>query len=103
MDSLVHEDKTFDKVVLLGKDIKEREFERCTFKNCDFSESNFSQTRFTDCIFIGCNLASLKLNRSSLKTVVFKECKLIGVNFSECDDFLFSVRFESCILDYASF
>jgi uncharacterized protein YjbI with pentapeptide repeats len=27
----------------------------------------------------------------------------LGVNFSECSDFLFSVKFDSCVLDYASF
>ncbi|MGZ4060247.1 MAG: pentapeptide repeat-containing protein, partial [Bacteroidia bacterium] len=32
-----------------------------------------------------------------------KDCKLIGVNFYECTDFLFCASFENCIMDYVSF
>ncbi|MCX2738885.1 pentapeptide repeat-containing protein [Pontibacter anaerobius] len=103
MEGQTHEGKTFEKVVYANKPIKNREFEQCTFRNCDFSNADFSQNRFTDCIFIGCNLAMLKLHCSTLSDVVFRECKLTGVNFSECEDILFTVRFENCILDYASF
>ena len=38
-----------------------------------------------------------------MKEVRFKGCKLIGVNFSSCSDFLFSVNFQKCLLDYCSF
>lgn len=103
MEGLIHEGKTFDKIVYLSKEIQNREFEQCTFRSCDFSESNFSRNRFTDCTFIGCNLAMIKLSHATLNTVIFKECKISGVNFSECEDFLFDVRFENCLLDYASF
>lgn len=103
MEGLTHQDKTFEKIVYQNKAVKSREFEACTFRNCDFAGSDFSQTRFTDCTFIGCNLAMLKLHRATLSDVVFQECKLTGVNFSECEDVLFTVRFEGCILDYASF
>ncbi|WP_347158238.1 pentapeptide repeat-containing protein [Pontibacter chitinilyticus] len=103
MEGTVYEGKTFDKILYPGKAIKNREFETCTFKNCDFSNADFSVNRFTDCVFIGCNLALLKLNRSTLSHVVFRECKLTGINFSECGEALFTVRFESCFLDYASF
>ncbi|MHC2992763.1 MCBG-like protein [Pontibacter sp. HJ8] len=103
MEALIHQDKTFDKVIYPGKAIRNREFEDCIFRNCDFSNGDFSQNRFTDCQFMGCNLAMLKLNRSTLSNVRFKECKLTGINFSECEEFLFTVRFEGCLLDYASF
>ncbi|WP_266204401.1 pentapeptide repeat-containing protein [Pontibacter kalidii] len=103
MEGTTHEGKTFDKVVYPGKPSRNREFEQCTFRNCDFSGSDFSQNRFTDCTFIGCNLAMLKLGSSTLNNVVFRECKLTGVNFGECEEILFTVRFERCLLDYASF
>ena len=45
----------------------------------------------------------LKLNSTFLQSVTFKNCKILGVNFSECQDFLFSVSFQSCMLDYVSF
>ncbi|WP_018477280.1 pentapeptide repeat-containing protein [Pontibacter roseus] len=103
MNELLHQNKTFEKVLYPGKPIKGREFEDCVFKNCDFSNGDFSQNRFTDCQFVGCNLAMLKLNRSTLNNVTFKECKLTGISFGETEEFLFTVRFEGCLLDYASF
>ena len=45
----------------------------------------------------------MKLSGSTMSNVVFKNCKILGVIFSECQDFLFSVTFDACILDYASF
>lgn len=56
-----------------------------------------------DCEFIDCNLSMVQLAGSSLKTVRFKNCKLLGIQFQGCDDFLFDVRFQDCVLDYASF
>jgi len=103
MDAASHENKTFEKVIYSGKEVRNKEFEQCTFKDCDLSDSVFSNNRFTECVFIGCNLSMTKLSGSSLRDVTFKQCKLLGVNFSECEDFLFSVQFEGCILDYASF
>ncbi|MBC7485240.1 MAG: pentapeptide repeat-containing protein [Cytophagaceae bacterium] len=103
MDSGTHENKTFEKIVYSGKEIRNREFEQCIFKDCDLSDSTFAHNRFTDCTFIGCNLSMMKLSGTSLRDVTFKHCKLLGINFSECEDFLFHVGFENCILDYASF
>jgi uncharacterized protein YjbI with pentapeptide repeats len=103
MEALLHQDKTFEKVSYPNSAISNREFEGCVFKNCDFSNADFSQNRFTDCQFVGCNLAMLKLNRSTLHDVTFRECKLTGIDFSKCEEFLFTVRFENCLLDYASF
>ncbi|WP_306352374.1 pentapeptide repeat-containing protein [Flavobacterium sp. '19STA2R22 D10 B1'] len=103
MEELLHENKTFTKIIYSEKQIKNREFEQCTFVDCDFSNSDFSFNRFSDCTFIGCNLAMLKLAKTSLCVVHFKQCKLLGVNFSECEDFLFEVSFNECVADYASF
>ena len=45
----------------------------------------------------------IQLASSSLKTIVFKNCKLMGIHFNNCDDFLFNVNFQDCVLDYSSF
>ncbi len=103
MDSLIHVQKTFEKVSYTGKKINNREFEDCIFKNCDFSNSNFSNNSFMDCEFIDCNLSMMDIAGTSLKTVGFKNCKLLGLPFHTCADFMFSVYFQDCILDYASF
>lgn len=44
-----------------------------------------------------------KFSGTGLKDVHFLDCKLIGLNFDHCSDFLFSADFQKCILDYASF
>ena len=103
MEDLIHIQKTFDKVIWVGKRINNREFEDCVFNNCDFSSSNFSNNTFMDCEFIDCNLSMTDLTGTSLKTVSFKNCKLLGIHFSTCTDFLFAVDFQQCVLDFASF
>ncbi len=103
MEDLIHIQKTFEKIVSTNVIVNNREFEDCLFLNCDFSSSNFSNNTFTDCEFIDCNLAMTKLIGTSLKGVQFKDCKLLGIQFEECNDFLFAVSFQDCVLDYASF
>jgi fluoroquinolone resistance protein len=103
MESLIHDNKVFEAVTYADKLIRGREFQSCTFKKCDFSNSSFLNNKFLDCVFEGCNLSMMKLSGSSLSNAEFKHCKILGVNFSECQDFLFSVSFDNCILDYASF
>ncbi|MFQ9315664.1 MAG: pentapeptide repeat-containing protein [Dysgonomonas mossii] len=50
-----------------------------------------------------CNLSMADLNQSTLNNIHFKNCKMLGVKFNHCHDFIFHVDFENCILDYASF
>ncbi|WP_295767707.1 pentapeptide repeat-containing protein [uncultured Mucilaginibacter sp.] len=94
---------TFEKLSYAGEIINGKEFQDCVFKQCDLSNGNFGNNKFIDCVFDGCNLSMLKLSQATLSSTVFKNCKLLGINFHECSDFMFSVEFESCVLDYASF
>lgn len=98
-----HDDKIFEEVSYTDKLTRGGEFNNCVFKKCDLANSEFVQTKFIDCVFENCNLSMIKLGRSTLNDVTFKHCKMLGVNFSLCEDFLFSVRFESSVLDYSSF
>eukprot|EP01093_Parvamoeba_rugata_P018956 TRINITY_DN8261_c0_g1_i1.p1 TRINITY_DN8261_c0_g1~~TRINITY_DN8261_c0_g1_i1.p1 ORF type:complete len:133 (-),score=4.02 TRINITY_DN8261_c0_g1_i1:4-402(-) len=103
MSEHIHYDKTFEGIVYSNKETKNREFDQCAFINCDFSNGMFTSSTFTRCTFTGCNLTSTKLVDCKLDKITFKGCKLLGVNFSEANDLLFSVNFEECILDYCSF
>ncbi len=103
MDLDFYQDEIFEKVSFSGQEIRHKEFENCVFQQCDFSESNFSSNRFTDCTFAGCNMAMLPLSRSVLNNVTFNDCKLIGVNFSSCENGFFSVSFKKCKLDFSLF
>lgn len=103
MDELIHINKTFEKINFINKRVEGREFDGCHFKNCDFSGTAFVDCIFSDCEFTDCNLAMVKLPSSSLKTVDFQLSKLMGIRFDECQDFLFSVSFAGCMLDYSWF
>lgn len=98
-----NENQVFDKINYAESSLTGKQFTDCTFTNCDFSNCNMACNTFVDCIFDGCNLAVIKRNSTTLNNVVFKNCKILGVNFSEAIDFLFNVTFKVSVLDYASF
>ena len=79
------------------------EFDQFRFVNCDFSAANLGGLRFTDCQFEQCNLAAAHLTNTALQNVAFSDCKLLGLQFTACRDFLFGVHFDQCLLRYASF
>jgi uncharacterized protein YjbI with pentapeptide repeats len=103
MDQTTYDDHIFEKEIYADKAIRGREFQSCTFRNCDFSNSTFAGNKFLDCTFDSCNLSMIKLDQTTLNDVIFKNSKVLGVNFSKCTDFLFSVAFDNCILDYSFF
>lgn len=98
-----YEDQAFEKIGYTGAKVNGKEFQNCTFIKCDLSSTEFFNNRFIDCTFENCNLSMVKLGGSTLNNMVCRDCKIMGVNFSECDDFLFHVKFEACTLDYSSF
>ncbi len=99
----IHDDIVFNAQCFAGQITRGGEYNNCTFKKCDMKESQFILAKFIDCIFEECDLSMMKWDRSDLNGIAFKQCKILGVNFSLCSDFLFSVRFESCMMDYCSF
>ena len=103
MEPKAHFEKTFTKVKWSNQSVPDREFEACTFTQCDLSHSDFSRSKFAECTFIGCDLSMVKLAEVSLREVAFKECKLLGVDFSLCKEMLFSPSFDQCMMDHAVF
>lgn len=103
MEDFLYIDHVFEKLVLFDAKVSNREFDGCTFNNCEFSNTVFTECTFIDCTFTDCNLSMAKLPATGLKTVMFKECKLLGIRFDECEDFLFKVDFVDSILDYSWF
>ena len=45
----------------------------------------------------------VKLTGTTLRDIKFSGCKLLGLHFEDCSDFLFSVSFDNCILNLSSF
>lgn len=98
-----NQDAKFENIDYSEKELTKIEFIDCEFKNCNFTKSNLTNTDFIDCSFIACNFSMAVVNKLGIKTVKFKECKLMGIDFSKCNSFLFSASFNNCQLDYCSF
>jgi uncharacterized protein YjbI with pentapeptide repeats len=43
------------------------------------------------------------LNNTRLQDVRFKNCKIMGLNFSKCNDFLLTIGFEYSLISYSVF
>lgn len=79
----------------------ENEFEFYEFINCTFSD--LSLLNFIDCDFKSCNLSNIKSTGSRLQNCLFKDCKLLGADFSGAKDPTLELHFDNCNLDYSSF
>jgi uncharacterized protein YjbI with pentapeptide repeats len=44
-----------------------------------------------------------RITGTSFQHTSFKECKLLGLHFEDCNSFLLSLHFEVCILNFSSF
>jgi uncharacterized protein YjbI with pentapeptide repeats len=99
----MHYNTTFEKKIAPEKKTRNEEFEDCAFIECDFSNASFISCMFTHCTFTRCNLSMVQFSMSQMDHIDFIDCKLLGINFGQCSDFLFSVDFENCVLDYCSF
>jgi len=103
MSETYFEDQDFSSIDYSVKPFVIGEYENCGFINCNFAQVDLSHVQFIECGFSGCNLSMTKLIGTSLNTVTFKDSKIIGINFETCNDFLFTVRFDNCILNFSSF
>lgn len=103
MPGTYYEDQTFDTIDFSTKPLALGEYEGCSFINCNFSNSDLSEMQFIDCRFRFCNLSMVKTIKTSFNGVAFLECKILGVNFENCSDYLFKVDFNKCVLNFSSF
>lgn len=102
-EPVVHQNKTFSNIDYAERVLENREFIRCEFVNCDFLKSDLSGNDFVDCRFKGCNFSLTIVNGAGFRNASFTGCKILGIDFSKCNQFLFSFSFQECILDYSTF
>lgn len=97
----------FEEVLANLSDFSDISFDGCTFVRCDFSESKFDHCVFVDCEFIDCNLSVVQWSFTKLNDVVFRGCKLIGIDWTRVDwpqlSFSAAVQFHHCLLNDSSF
>lgn len=98
-----HQNKTFSAINYAENELVGREFDKCNFKQVDFSNCKIQDCIFSDCVLEDCNLSLAQFPKTGFNSIKFKNCKLLGVDFNPVRDLSFSVSFDNCILDYASF
>lgn len=103
MDVPLTEDRVFEKIDFTAAPLKTGEYDNCFFLNCNFSETDLSGFKFTGCRFAGCNLSLVKFDKTVLSDSVFKDCKMLGVRFDLCSNFILSFSFDNCTLNHCSF
>lgn len=95
-------DQRFEETDFRGETIEGRTFEDCTFSRVNFNGSSFIRCRFLDCTFDQSDLSNLILLSSDLKNVKFKDCKLVGVNWTAAS-VLMHTTWQNSILNYGNF
>lgn len=93
----------FDTINYTKSPLPVGEYELCRFVGCNFTKSDLSGSVFYDCDFIDCQLSGVKLMKTAFRDVRFRNCKAEGLQFEHCNDFLFAVSFDTCVLNRSSF
>ncbi len=78
-------------------------FEDCTFTSCRFDDRPQSGVSFVSSQFRKCEFVLTRLAGVTLNGVLFADCKLVGVHFTECNKFGFAPSFEGCLIDQSVF
>jgi fluoroquinolone resistance protein len=97
------EDGSFDRIDFTVKPMEKGEYDNCVFAGCNFSDSDLKEMIFVDCTFDTCNLSMAKLRNATIRNCAFKCCKMLGLRFSDCNQFGLSASFEKCNLNLSSF
>lgn len=97
------ENQPFERINYTENGFPKGEYENCRFVNCNFHGISLTNCIFRECEFRDCDLSLCNLTDTTLNDVSFRGCKLVGVQFDWCREFLFSVKFENCDLKLAVF
>lgn len=97
------ENQNFTKNNFTVEPIKKGEYENCKFIDCDFSNSDLSNIKFLTCEFSGCNISLAKFIGTAFRDVLFKNCKMLGLHFEDCNEFGLSFRAQNCTITHSSF
>jgi len=98
-----YEDQTFKGAeITTALQIKCTEFCDCEFVDCKFASISFFDCIFENCTFDNCDLASSSIKHTAFRDVIFTECKLTGIQWTEAVLPL-DVHFRRSILNYSGF
>ena len=101
--SAISTEKIFERIDYTTVMLPKGEYENCIFKNCNFYNADLSGFIFRECKFDGCDFSLARVRNTTLNDISFLNCKLLGIQFQECNSFLFSVKFGNCVLKMSVF
>src|SRR5690606_15544328 len=97
------ENQEFRGIDFRHKILVDGEYEGCYFIDCIFSGKDLTGAGFAECEFENCDLSNAFGKNISMRDVIFRNCKILGFRFDQCNPFLLSFSFEDCILNFTSF
>ncbi|KAA3637023.1 MAG: pentapeptide repeat-containing protein [Bacteroidetes bacterium] len=97
------DDQTFEGKDFTHEGLPVAKYENCEFINCNLANVDLSDIHFSECTFRGCDLSNTTLTETAFKTIRFKDCKMLGLSFDNCNDFLFAVDFSNCQMNMCCF
>jgi len=98
-----HSGGRFEAVEVDDHRLEGHTFEGCVFVSCHFGEAPLAGVSFISTEFVRCEFLLTKLAGATLNGVTFRECKLVGLHFTECNRFGFQPAFEGCLIDQCVF
>jgi len=107
LDLPEYNDETFHGINLEQQEMGDRVFYDCTFQECIFRESVLRRCAFHDCTFTDCDLSLAQVPDTTFADVVFKRCKLVGIDWASARWPKFGMKrpftFHQCALNYSFF
>lgn len=108
MKDIYYEGEVFEDLIFQDEIFEDCRFSDCTFINCNFEECKLIRCSFTGCQFNKCSILNLIAeNNSHIQFTEFKDCQLVGINWS---NLLSSGKFptpissmQDCRLKYGTF
>jgi uncharacterized protein YjbI with pentapeptide repeats len=59
--------------------------------------------KFEDCTFQDFNFSMTDIEAAGFRNATFIGCKFLGIDFIRCNKFMFSFKFDNCIIHYCRF
>jgi uncharacterized protein YjbI with pentapeptide repeats len=94
-----HAAKLLSHIDFAGKKLAEHTFEDCVFRSCRFVEMSLARVAFVSCTFESCEFILARLENTTFNSAHFRDSKLVGLNFTECNKFGFLPDFSGCLLE----
>lgn len=102
-NSALTENRTIENTVFDAGNPLIGTYEECRFLGCGFTGAEFSGLTFRNCRFERCDFTLTGMKNAALQQVLFRQCKLQGVQFGECRTFLLEISFEECMMRFSTF